>query len=99
MTRHEMDIKTQVERAIDAPVETAESFKARVARNIDASIEESGFSGAEVARRLGLNEKTVRRWRSGEATPNIERLAELAAVVGSKDVVAFYAEPYRKAAA
>lgn len=73
-------------------------IKTRVARNIDAAITASGLSGAELARRLGLNEKTVRRWRSGDATPDIERLAEVAAQVGSEDVLDFYREPERDAA-
>jgi ribosome-binding protein aMBF1 (putative translation factor) len=68
-------------------------IKTRVAHNIDVAIDASGLSGAELARRLGLNEKTVRRWRSGEVMPDIERLAEVAAQVGSEDVLDFYREP------
>lgn len=74
------------------------TIKVRVARNIDAAITEAGVSGAELARRLGLNEKTVRRWRTGDATPDIERLAELAAELGREDVMDFYREPTKEGA-
>lgn len=67
-------------------------IRTRVARNIDAAIDASGISAAELARRLGLNEKTVRRWRSGEVTPGLERLAEVAAALDSEDILDFYAE-------
>lgn len=71
-------------------------IKGRVAHNIDSAIAASGLSGAEVARRLGLNEKTVRRWRTGEVTPDLDRLAEIAAVLKREDILDFYREPAQK---
>lgn len=74
-----------------------EALKRRVADNLDAAMSLQEVSSAELARRLGLNEKTVRRWRTGEITPSIERLAEVGEQLG-QDALAFYAEPSESAA-
>lgn len=66
-------------------------IKAQVAHNLDAEMVRADISAAELARRLGLNEKTVRRWRTGEVMPGIERLAEVAAELGC-ETLSFYRE-------
>jgi transcriptional regulator with XRE-family HTH domain len=54
-------------------------IKNRIAANLDAAMDAAELTSAELARRLGLNEKTVRRWRDGDVMPGTEKLAEAAA--------------------
>lgn len=57
-------------------------MKSRIATNLNAAMANAEMTSAELARRLGLNEKTVRRWRDGEFMPGTEKLAEAAAELG-----------------
>lgn len=67
------------------------SLRELVAFNLDKAMSAQEVSSAELARRLGLNEKTVRRWRSGEVMPSIERLAEVGEHL-NEDALSFYRE-------
>jgi len=72
-------------------------MKSRIAFNIDAAMRAKEMTSAELARQLGLNEKTIRRWRNGEVTPGLERLAQLGFRLAC-DPMDFYREPERDAA-
>jgi transcriptional regulator with XRE-family HTH domain len=73
-------------------------MKSRIATNLDAAMVASEMTSAELARRLGLNEKTIRRWRGGEVMPDSEKLAEAAAELGA-DLTSFYMPPSASRAA
>jgi transcriptional regulator with XRE-family HTH domain len=70
----------------------ADDMKRRIAGHLIVAMNEQGVSSAELARRLGLNEKTVRRWRGAEVMPDPERLAQAADVLGL-ELGAFYLPP------
>lgn len=67
-------------------------IKSRIAENIARALDDSELSIAEIARRMGkkTNEKTIRRWRDGEATPGPDTLARFGSVVGRPDHTWFY---------
>lgn len=67
----------------------AEDIKSRIAINLDAAMTGKEISSAELARRIGLNEKTIRRWRGGEVMPGPEHLARAAAEL-DRDLTSFY---------
>lgn len=60
----------------------ADDMKRRIAGHLAAAMDEQEVSSAELARRLGLNEKTIRRWRGAEVMPDTERLAQAADALG-----------------
>ena len=67
-------------------------MKSRIAANIGQAIDDSGLSFMEIARRMGgtTSDRTIRRWRDAETTPNQDMLAKFAAVVGKGDLTWFY---------
>jgi ribosome-binding protein aMBF1 (putative translation factor) len=67
-------------------------IKSRVAGNIAAAIEDSGLSIMEIARRMGgtTSDKTIRRWRDGETSPDQLLFARFATIVGVDDLTWFY---------
>lgn len=67
-------------------------MKSRIAAHLAAAMTAQGMTSAELARRLGLNEKTVRRWRAGDVMPDTEKLAEAAAEL-DVDLGDFYMPP------
>jgi ribosome-binding protein aMBF1 (putative translation factor) len=71
----------------------------RIAANIRQAIEDSGLSAAELARRLGYNEKTLHRWQSGQALPEVDNLAQLAAELGVDQTWFYMPHSKQKAAA
>jgi transcriptional regulator with XRE-family HTH domain len=76
----------------------ADDMKRRVAGRLVTVMDAQGITSAELARRLGLNEKTVRRWRGAEVRPDTERLAQAAVELG-RDLDYFYAPDATEAAA
>lgn len=78
-----------------------------VATNLNAAIERFNatvelpaerLTNERIARELDLTERTVRRWRKGDAVPRWEDLGRLAALLGCS-AYDFYARPALKAAA
>lgn len=45
-------------------------------------ITESTYTAADVARALGLDRSAVSRWMTGERTPTVQNLIDLAALLG-----------------
>lgn len=53
-----------------------------LAAKIDALIETSPYSQKEVAIHLGVDKSTISRWITGERTPTMKNLMDLADLVG-----------------
>jgi repressor LexA len=49
--------------------------------------EKSGYSDAEIARRLGVNRSTISRWKSGEQSPPLPKVKEIADFFGVNPMV------------
>lgn len=45
-------------------------------------IEKSGYSDAEIGKRLGVNRSTISRWKSGEQSPPLPKIREIAIFFG-----------------
>lgn len=50
-------------------------------------VEKSGYSDAEIARRLGVNRSTISRWKSGEQSPPLPKVKEIANFFGVSPMV------------
>ena len=53
-----------------------------LAATIKSAIEDSTYSSADVARELGVDKSAVSRWMSGERTPTLQNLIDLAGLLG-----------------
>lgn len=53
-----------------------------LADTIKASIDASTYTPAEVARAIGVDKSAVSRWMSGERTPTLQNLIDLAELLG-----------------
>ncbi|WP_158630162.1 LexA family transcriptional regulator [Cohnella sp. AR92] len=62
---------------------TFETFKVVFAKLVD----QSGYSDAEVARRLDVNRSTIGRWKSGEQSPALSKIKEIAALFNVNPMV------------
>lgn len=75
----------------------ADDMKRRIADHLKDAMADCDISSAELARRLGLNEKTIRRWRNAEVMPDTEKLAQAAGALGY--TLDFFYAPLHKAEA
>jgi transcriptional regulator with XRE-family HTH domain len=48
---------------------------------LSRTLAERGIAGGEVARALGVNDSAISRWRNGKATPGLESVMKLAALL------------------
>ncbi|GHH52441.1 helix-turn-helix domain-containing protein [[Pseudomonas] boreopolis] len=53
-----------------------------LAERLKRLIEQSEFNAAEVAREVGVDKSTVSKWMSGERTPTMKNLMDLADLLG-----------------
>ena len=63
----------------------------RVTANFQAEFDRLGFPVAVVARKMGVSEKQIIRWRSGENTPQYRSVERIAAFF-DRDPEWFYAD-------
>lgn len=54
----------------------------RLADNIKALIESSAYSATDVGKELDVDKSAVSRWMSGQRTPTVQNLIDLAALLG-----------------
>lgn len=60
-----------------------QTFKIVFSRLVD----KSGYTDAEVGRRLGVNRSTIGRWKSGEQSPPLSKIKDIAALFGVNPMV------------
>lgn len=50
-------------------------------------VDQSGYTDAEIARRLEVNRSTIGRWKSGEQSPPLSKIKDIAMLFGVKPMV------------